>query len=122
MKIRVKIHVNSYAGIEKETSSQEKEQILSIGDELKSEYFGGFIGATLVMAGPNLKVENITDDGIDIITNGLILKNPNGTINLMKESHGLKYRINIGETLELHTQSMDSGFVVYITPLEIIKE
>ena len=83
---------------------------------------GGFPGSGFVVSDPNFEITEVTDEGIQIVTNGLVERNPNGNINLVKASHGIKHHLTFGQTIELVTQTMDSGFSVSITPLEIINE
>ncbi|GEM_PF-5730339 len=128
MKIKVKFHIKSWAGLEKKLPPpQGIELILSKGDKLGAKDLGGFPGSAFVITGPNLEISNVTDNGIDLMTNGLVEYNPPDdkglkTINLRKDSRGLRYHVSTGETLVLVTQSMDSGFEVSIAPLEIVKE
>jgi len=123
MKIKVKFHIKSWAGLEKKFPPPiEKELDLSKGDKLGAKDFGGFLGSAFVITSPSFEVSDINDSGLEITTNGLAERNPDKTINLRKESHGLKHHIDLGQSLELVTQSMDSGFSISITPLEIIGE
>ena len=123
MKIKVKFHIKSWAGLEKKfPPAQEKELILSKGDKLGAQDFGGFPGSAFIITGLSFEIVDVTNVALEIKTNGLVEYNPDKTINLRKDSHGLQHRINIGQTLELVTQSMDSGFNVSIMPLEIINE
>lgn len=115
MKIKVKFQVNSWGGKIAKITSQEKELILSTSDKVESGDFG-------VITGSNIEVANITDGGIEIITNGLVEYISKGKIDLIKDSHGLRFSISLGQTLKLVSQTMDSGFEILITPVEFIKD
>jgi len=123
MKAKIKFYIKSWAGIEKKFPDPvEKELSLSRGDKLGVNDLGGFPGSGFVVSDPNFEITEVTDEGIQIVTNGLVERNPNGNINLVKASHGIKHHLTFGQTIELVTQTMDSGFSVSITPLEIINE
>ncbi len=127
MKVKIKFNIQSWARLEKTSSSSEKELILSEGDKLTDKDFGGFSGSGFIVAGVNLEIISITKDMVHIVTDGLVEYNPpseSGSrgVNLMKDSHGLKYDISLDKTLVLVTQSMDTGIEISITPTEIVKE
>ena len=65
--------------------------------------------------GASLTVESVSDKKIVLANGGgLIEPNADGSINLMGKGPDT-YTIKSGESLELHTQSMDAGATVIIT-------
>jgi hypothetical protein len=120
MKIKIKLTIKSWNGITGETSSQEIEKIFAVGDKLSEEDFGGFVGAAFVIKHPSVSIVAIDEKKIKIITNGLVVANPTGGIDLSKPNVDSSFSISIGESLKLATQSMDSGFSVEFNPVEII--
>lgn len=123
MKAKINFYIKSWAGLEKKfPDPTEKELTLSKGDRLSSGDFGGFPGSGFIISAPSFEIADITSDEIEIITNGLVEPNPGGGINLHKASHGITHRIELGKSVKLVTQSMDSGFSVTITPQEIVND
>lgn len=121
MKIKIRFHVQSWSGFDKNLPSpQEKELILSKGDKLKAKDLGEFTGSAFIVTEPNIEIVDVSESGIEILTNGLVETNPDGGVNLKKDSHKLHHYLAIGKTLKLVTQTMDSGFSISITPLEVI--
>lgn len=122
MKIKVKFHVESWAGIEnKFPPPKEIELILSKGDIVGRKEFGDFPGSGLVKI-PRIEIIGVDEKGISVSTNGLVEPNPGGGINLNVPSEGLTHNISLGKTLILNTQSMDTGMKISITPVEIVIE
>src|ERR1700733_4252408 len=121
MKIKLRLIFKPWSGwTDKQPDSANMEIQVSKGEQLKNENFDGLQGY-IDLTKETIEVSDITDSAIEMITSGLVEKNPDGTINLLKESTDTKHHINLGETLRLGTQSMDMGISVEITPLEIIK-
>ena len=118
MKIRLKFVTKMWSGWpnsqEHLPAPQEKVFELSKGD---------IVGAKDLFKIPaSVEVVDFSDKEIKIMTNGLVELKPGGTINLLKENRGLNHLVEIGQTIELVTQSMDVGDIISITPLEIVNE
>jgi len=64
------------------------------------------------------KVERIVDDRVQFEYRNVVVKNPDGTINLTAPTTG-RFILRRGETMKLSTPTMDAGIGVTVTLDEI---